>query len=585
MNRDFFAGVDPEDAFLDSSNLPGFDATAAEGRIIKALSIREVYSIGAIFTLILVLFSYQLFSLQIINGDKYTALAENNRLFRPILFAQRGVITDRLGRELAWNAPQEELSKQTNYLGTYSLRKYTETIGLAHLLGFVSYPEVDTAGNWWRPNFIPSGGIEQSFDSLLKGKNGNKLIEIDALQKVISSGSIVPPINGENIRLSIDSKITEKLHEAIRDGARIAGFTGGAGVIVDVHTGEVLAITSYPEYKSNILTDAADRKTIAAYSTSAGKPFLNRAVQGTYTPGSIIKPYMGAVALEEGIITEHTKILSTGVLKIPNPYYPGKFSTFRDWRTGFGWLDIREAIKMSSSIFFYVVGGGFEQQEGLGIAKISSWARIFGFGIKTGITLPGEKSGLVPTPQWKKEAFGEDQQWNLGNTYHSAIGQYGWLVTPIQAAKYIASIANGGKLYNPVLIKNKNHLVLGALSELGSRTTKFVQVPIQDKNFQIIREGMRNGARNGTAQALNVSGVKIAAKTGTAQLGRNNEHMNSWVVGFWPYEDPQFAFAVVLEKAPADTLRGAAPAMRQFFTWLAKEHADDYAIGQYPQVK
>ncbi len=568
MTRDFFAGVDPEDAFLDSSNLPGFNASAVEGRIIRALSSKEIYIVGIIFIGIIALFIYQLFSLQILNGDKYAQLSADNRLAKPILFAQRGVITDRFGTELAWNIHQEDIFKEGAVLSTYSLRQYTDTPGLAHLLGFVSYPEADTQGNWWRPDFIASGGVEQSFDILLRGKNGNRLIEVDATRTVISTGSRVAPVNGQTLTLSIDAELTEHLHNAIKDGAALAGFVGGAGVIVDVHTGEVLAITSYPEYDLNILTDASDRDAIAAYSTSAGKPFLNRAVQGSYTPGSIIKPYMGAVALEEEVINEYTKILSTGVLKIPNPYYPGKFSTFRDWWTGLGWLDIREAIKMSSSIFFYVIGGGFEGQEGLGIAKISSWAKVFGFGSETGIALPGEKTGLIPTPQWKKEVFGEDQEWNLGNTYHSAIGQYGWLVTPIQAAKYIASIANGGTLHDPILVHTTK----------GTETL----VPIQEKNFQIIREGMRRGARSGTAQALNIAGISIAAKTGTAQLGRNNEHMNSWVVGFWPYEDPQYAFAVVLEKAPAETLRGAAPAMNPFFTWLVREHGGDYAVGKYP---
>ncbi len=576
MNRDFFAGVDPEDAFLDSSNLPGFDAGAVEGRIIGALSAREVYTLGIVFAGIILLFTYQLFSLQILNADTYTKLATNNMLSRPILFAERGVIMDRNGKELAWNEPQDQTlmneqidTQAVSYQDNYSLRKYTKVPGLAHLLGFVSYPEKDAAGNWWRPNFIAGAGIEESFDHALKGRNGNKLVEVDALQNIISSGSIIEPINGKTLVLSIDKQLTEQLYIAIKTGADLAGFVGGAGVIVDVHTGEVLAITSYPEYDSNTLTNAKDRATIASYSADGRKPFLNRAVQGSYTPGSIIKPYMGAIALEENIITENTKILSTGVLKIPNPYYPGRFSTFRDWRTGFGLLDIREAIKMSSSIFFYVIGGGFEEQKGLGIEKISYWAREFGFGEKTGIALSGERSGLVPTPRWKKDVFGENQDWNLGNTYHSAIGQYGWLVTPIQAARHIASIANGGVLHDPILIK-------------GMRGNE-KRIPIQDVNLQIVREGMHMGAKNGTAQALNIPGINISAKTGTAQLGKNNEYMNSWVVGFWPSYEPQYAFAVVLEKAPAETLRGAAPAMNAFFTWLVTEHGDDYAIGNYPQ--
>ncbi len=576
----FFTGIDPEDAFLDSSNMPDFDAHALEGRIIKALSRREVYTIGIIFTGIIFVFIYKLVSLQIINTEQYMQQAIDNKLSRPILFAERGIIKDRFGQELAWNTPQETQTKQgmIERLSTYSLREYTNKAGMAHILGFVSYPEQDAQGNWWRPDFIAHTGVEKSFDAILRGQNGNRLIEKDALQNIVSSGAIIEPINGKTLTLSIDSRMTEKLFNAIKEGADTAGFVGGAGIIMDVDTGEIIALTSYPEYDPNILTDANDSVRIAQYSSDSRKPFLNRVVQGSYTPGSIIKPYIGAVALEEGIITEYTKILSTGILKVPNPYYPGRFSTFRDWRMGLGWLDIREAIKMSSSIFFYVIGGGFEERDGLGIEKISKWASMFGFGKKTGIALSGERVGVIPTPQWKKSVFGEDKEWNLGNTYHSAIGQYGWLVTPVQAVKYIAGIANGGKLYRPVLT-------------LITKDPTYEQVPIQDKNLAIVREGMRLAVQGGTAQALSIPGISIAAKTGTAQLGRNNEYMNSWVVGFWPFDSgygkqtkkPKYAFAVVLEKAPAETLRGAAPAMRQFFTWLVKEHGDDYAIGRYPQ--
>ncbi len=571
LSKNFYDGVNPEDAFLDSSNLPGFNSHSIEGKLVKPLSKKEIYIIGIIFIIIVTVFTYRAFSMQVLQADKYAALSERNTLSKSIIFAERGIITDRYGNELAWNEPQETALNFKEGVRPYSLRKYTDLPGLAHLLGYLSYPIADKSGYWWRKDYIANAGVESSFNDTLKGVNGHNLIEVNAVGDIVSAGSIEPPIDGKNIILSIDSELTNKLYEAIKAGSDIAGFKGGAGVIMDVKTGEVLAITSYPEYDSNILTDASDRATISEYNTNPFKPFLNRAVQGSYTPGSIVKPYIGAVALQEGIITENTKILSTGVLKVPNKYNPGQYTTFKDWRTGLGWLDIREAIKMSSSIFFYVIGGGHEHQPGLGISKISAWADKFGFGKLTGIALPGETKGLVPTPQWQKQAFGEDSVWRLGNTYHSAIGQYGWLVTPIQAAQYISSVANGGKLHSPSLIKGVP----------GEETL----VPIDPYNFQVIREGMRRGAKAGTARALNLQGVHIAAKTGTAQLGKNNEYMNSWVVGFWPFEEPRFAFAVVLEKAKADTLRGAAPAMRPFFEWLETEHKDDYAIGIYPAQK
>ncbi len=566
--KGFFDGVNPEDAFLDSSNLPGFNSDAIEGKIIKPLSIKEVYIIGLLFSIILILFIYQTFNLQVLNTAKYKKLSSNNTLSKSIIFAERGVITDRFGVELTWNEPQEDILNSKEYANTYSLRKYINKPGFAHLLGYVNYPEADNSGNWWRKDFIPHAGVELSMNDKLKGINGHKLIEVNAVGDVISSGAVDPPVNGSTVTLSIDSELNTQLYKAIQNGADISGFKGGAGIIMSVENGEILAITSYPEYNSNILTDGTDRKTINSYNNNESKPFLNRAVQGSYTPGSIVKPYIGAIALQEGIITKNTKILSTGILKVPNKYNPGQYTTFRDWRTGLGLLDIQEAIKMSSSIFFYIIGGGFENQKGLGITKISQWGKEFGFGKITGINLPNEVPGLVPTPEWQKEVFGEDSVWRLGNTYHSAIGQYGWLVTPIQAVQYISSIANNGILYSPKLVSNQ-------------KTIKKI-IPIDEYNLKIIREGMRLGAKSGTARALNIKGIEISAKTGTAQLGKNNEYMNSWVVGFWPSDKPKFAFAIVLEKAQADTLRGAAPAMRPFFQWLVKEHADDYAKGLYP---
>lgn len=569
QNNDFYAGVDPEEVFLDSSLVPQFAHDAFEGRIVRGLSSWEVRFVGIIFSALLCIFGYKLFSLQVLSGATYAKISEENTLIHSVLFAKRGLITDRNGVELAWNEYATSTATDTHpTTETYASRRYISDSGLAHLLGFVNYPEYDTAGRWWRTEFAPQGGVEESYDGTLAGVNGSTLIERSALGEVVSSGKVIPPIDGKTVRLSIDSELNTQLFTAIANGARRNRFGGGAGVIIDVHTGEVLALTSYPEVDNNILTEGIDHERIAAYNTASNKPFLNRAIQGTYTPGSIIKPFIGSAALHEGVISPEKKLLSTGVLKVPNPYSPGKYTAFRDWTTTIGWVDMRDAIKMSSSIYFYIVGGGYGEQRGLGISKIDAWAQRFGFGQTTGIALSGEKSGLVPTPEWQKEVFGQDTEWTLGNTYHTSIGQYGWLVTPIQAGRYIASVANGGTLYTPHLVANEAPVA--------------TEVGISTEALAVVREGMRRGAQSGTARALNVPGISIAAKTGTAQLGVHNEYMNSWVVGFWPYEDPQFAFAVVLEKAPAETLIGAAPAMSHFFSWLVSKHGDDYAAGVYP---
>jgi penicillin-binding protein 2 len=214
---------------------------------------------------------------------------------------------------------------------------------------------------------------------------------------------------------------------------------------------------------------------------------------------------------------------------------------------------MRRAIAVSSDVYFYAIGGGFQDQKGLGIAKIDEYARRFGFGALTGFIFDGEAEGVIPTPEWKEKVF--DDPWRLGDTYNTAIGQYGFQVSPLQVVRYVGALANGGTLLTP-------QLVMGATAEAKN-------VGVSDAELQVVREGMRAAVTDGgTAAALNISGIEIAGKTGTAQVGAHNEYMNSWAIGFWPASKPKYAFAVVLEKAPAGTNSGAAPAMSNFFYWL-----------------
>lgn len=499
-------------------------------------------------------------------GEALALLSENNSLEHDIIFAERGVIYDRFGRELAWNTPQ--IGQETDH-NTYSLRTYRDVPGLSILMGFVGYPERDAQGFWWRTEYEGRAGLERSLDELLKGENGTRIGEVDALNNVQSANTIIAPHDGVNVTLALDIDMQEALYSAIKNGAQESGFSGGAGVVIDVHTGEVLALTSYPEYSSQVMTDGEDHEKIAAYNKNPGLPFLNRAVLGEYTPGSIVKPYVASAALQEKLVTPQTSFLSTGEIRVPNPYDPEHDSVFRDWKAH-GWVNVVQAIVVSSNVYFYTVGGGYGSQKGLGIERLAAYAARFGLGVPTGIELSSEATGVVPTPSWKRVVFGEDDPWVLGNTYHTAIGQFGFLVTPIQAARYIAAVANDGELLTPHLIKDV--------------ASKAQHVGIDPENLAIVRSGMQLGADEGTSIAINVLGLDIAGKTGTAQLGVHNEYMNSWVVGFWPTENPQFAFAVVLEKAPAGTLRGAAPAMRAFFEWLVA-HEPEYTAGMYPESK
>ena len=330
---------------------------------------------------------------------------------------------------------------------------------------------------------------------------------------------------------------------------------------MDVETGEVIALTSFPEYDHIAFTDG-DTKVVTAASTDKHTPLLNRAVAGLYAPGSIVKPIFAVAALNEKIISPEKQINSVGQISIPNAYDPSKPTIFRDW-TVHGWVDMRTAIAVSSDEYFYTIGGGYGGQKGLGIDLIDKYAKIFGLAATTGIRIWGEQDGNIPTPEWKQRNFPDDP-WRIGNTYHTSIGQYGFQVTPIQAVRLTAAIANGGKLLTPQI--------------LASSTPEYTQIDIPDEYLQIAREGMRMAVTSprddATVKSLWLAGIDISAKTGTAQIGNRNQWMNSWSIGYWPSSKPKYAYAVVLEQAPAGTMSGASPAMQPFFRWLIETHPE-----------
>ncbi len=537
--------IEPDEIFLDASNLPDFDESQFEGRIERPVSKISLIAIGVCFALIVGIGLVKAWSLQITHGQNYAALAADNSLRHSTIFPKRGVIYDRNEVELAWNEQKEGED--------FPKRHYYAVAGLSHLLGYVSYPKKDNYGVYFQDTLIGTDGIEKEFSDLVAGINGLKIIETNAQGQIQSESIVEPPRDGRDIVLSIDSALTSALHEKIAETAAASRFKGGAGVLMDVLSGEVIALTSFPEYRSEVLSEGKDQKLIQQYLSDIRTPFLNRVVGGRYTPGSIVKPFVAMGVLDQHVIEPTQTILSTGSIKIPNPFVPGQFSVFKDWKAH-GYVDLRQALAVSSDVYFYEVGGGFENQRGIGIDNIAKYVSFFGLGQMSNINLPGEVDGTIPTPAWKAATFDGDI-WRVGDTYNTAIGQYGFQITPIEAVRATAALANGGVLLTPTVLK-------GAPAVSST-------IPIVPEYFQIVREGMRLAVTEGTAGALALPTVAVAAKTGTAQVGARNEFMNSWVIGFFPYEHPRYAFALVMERAPAGTALGAPYVMRQFLDWLS----------------
>jgi penicillin-binding protein 2 len=544
----------PDEIFLDAKNLPDFDTHQFEGRIEKPIHPAVFSWFGIVALLVFVIFGGRLVKLQVVQGAEFKARSENNRLDNDTIFANRGVIMDRNGVPLAWN--------DLNANGEFARRAYATSSGFAHLVGYVRYPAKDSSGIYYQTEFTPKDGAELEFDRELSGVNGERIRETDAHGDVVSESVIKPPTPGTNVFLAADARIQAALYERIKNLVSERGFRAGAGVIMDVHTGEIIALTSYPEYDPKTMADGEDVARIQGYLTDRFNPFLDRVVAGQFIPGSIIKPFFALGALEENLIDPEKEILSTGQITIPNPYNPDNVTIFRDWKAH-GYVDMRRAIAVSSNVYFFAIGGGYQDQKGLGITRLERYARAFGFGSLTGIDITGEKEGNVPNPIWKKETFGEEE-WRLGDTYNTSIGQYGFQVTPIQAVRATAALANGGTLVTPTILKD-NPRTLRSVSAL----------PFSADNIRIVQEGLRNSVTEGTASGLNIPGVDVAGKTGTAELGVTKAEVNTWVTGYWPYEHPRYAFAVMMERGPRANTVGATYVMRQLLEWM-KEGAPEY---------
>ena len=538
--------VEPDEIFLDSKNVQNFDQQQFEGRIEKPIPKKTILFLGIFFLLSIVMFGVRLGNLQIEKGEAYLKRSENNTLERVIIFADRGTIYDRNKKELAWNRKVD---------GDFGIRTYLSP-GFSHLLGYVSYPAKDKMGNYWQSEFGGIDGLEKQYNDQIRGENGSKTVEIDARGEIHSENVVNAPKHGADLITSIDSRIQSELFTLIKNLAKNNSFNGGAGVLVDIRNGEILTSTSFPEYNSEILSLGKEDKIIKSYITDKRKVFLDRNISGLYTPGSIVKPFLALGALTEGVIDQYKKILSTGSISIPNPYFPDKKSVFKDWRVN-GWTNMAQALAVSSDIYFYTIGGGFEEQKGLGIVKIEKYAKLFGIGEKTGVDLPDEKDGVIPSPEWKIKNFKGDQ-WRIGDTYHTAIGQYGFQVTPIEMVRATSAIANYGKL-----------LTLHFILSDTAKENKVEILDLKKENFDVIHEGMRAAVTYGTASALNVPYVEVAAKTGTAQLGTNKNKVNSWIIGFFPYQNPKYAFTIMMEAGPSTNSINASSIMRQLLDWMS----------------
>ncbi len=358
------------------------------------------------------------------------------------------------------------------------------------------------------------------------------------------------PEPGKDITLTIDAAFQNKLYEIITAYLAAYGYEKAAAVALHPKTGEVLALLSIPSFDNNRFAEGISDKEFSNLLQNPSRPFFNRAIQGVYSPGSTIKPLLAIAALEEKYVSPETQLdASKGYIEIPNPYDPTKVSIFRDWRPH-GWIDIRRAIAWSSNVFFYIVGGGYENKQGLGIKRIKEYLQNFGFGSPTGIDLVGESSGILPDPEWKEKNKPSDPYWRLGDTYLISIGQGDLLITPLQLAISHAAIANGGIILQPYILAGKD----------SSRK----QLNISQDSLKVVQEGMRLTTAVGSARILADLPFETAGKTGTVQVTSGKTHAVFSV--YAPVDDPQIELVIIVENG-GEGSSTAVPIAKEALFW------------------
>jgi penicillin-binding protein 2 len=444
-------------------------------------------------------------------------------------------------------------------------REYLDGETISHLIGYLG-----------KADFEGKEGIEKSYDQILKENPGKILIERDAKGRILSQKIVELPKPGKSLVLWLDFDLQKKIKEEMEKKIKEVGARGGAAVAIDSKTGGVLALVSLPSFDNNLFSKGISQEEWEKLQKDPKNPLLNRATSGQYLFGSTVKPFIALAALQEKIISPNKKIDCQGKIEIPHRYNPEIIYQFGDW-TVHGPTDIRKAIAESCNVFFYTIGGGYQDQEGLGPSKIKKYLEIFGFGksVDSDFPIPSFAKGLIGDPEWKKEKFGES--WWDGDTYNMSIGQGYILTTPLQVARAYAAIANGGKLLKPRFVKEIVDEEKNVIEVIQPEVED--EIPIDQKNFQIVKEGMRwavtgQNSPHASAVALNDLPVAVAAKTGTAQVSRKDceDCYTIWISAFSPYEDPKIVLTIMLEDVKGRLSQVVVPVAKEVLNWYFSQN-------------
>jgi len=564
---------------------------------------KRLYYLSIAVTVLFAIILTRLWFLQFIEVDRLKKMSENNRLrFIPVA-ASRGALLDRNGKVIVNNTPSfslavipnevvdkdylldnvarileidrsELLSKwekgqgrakyfpivlasgisrdQVEYFQENSLRlnglgievkpvrEYPEVTLASHLLGYIaevseSELAMEEFADYNSGDYIGKNGIERSYEEYLHGNDGGRKIEVDARGRYLRTLSETPPVPGHSLMLTIDIELQRATENALGDKA-------AAVVALDVNSGEILSFASNPGFDPALFTRRMPPEQWKAYLEDKRHPLENKALKGQYPPGSTFKIITALAGLSEGLIDERTSVHCSGEYKLGN-------AIFRCWsKKGHGHVNLKKALRESCDVYFYQLG------ERLGVDRIALYAKKFGLGEPLGVGVENEKSGIVPTTDWKEKKTGN--KWFSGETLSVSIGQGYLTTTPIQLAAMIAGLATDGKIYRPHLVKKIFDRDGNTIKEFTPEL--FKNIDLKPEYFRLVKEGLLAVVNDsgGTGAAARLYEVKVAGKTGTSQVVKQKERKaaqayqyrdHALFVAFAPFENPEIAVAVVVE--------------------------------------
>ena len=572
------------------SLIPNFDMTSVnlqynnEWRVILFL----IVSIVIFFILFL-----RLFHLQITNGKLSRELADGNRIQIKLIHAPRGIIYDRVGKILAANSPAfriiDKQTKKTHFITREealslevkkdprakdmevdNLRTYPFKEELAHVLGYVgeiNETQLKDASykNYNLGDRIGKDGIEQVYENILRGKDGGEIFEVNSMGEKIRTLRVVAPVPGKDIYLNIDLDLQSKLYQLTKSAAEKSGSCCAAAIAQDPKNGAILALVSIPSFDPNIFTLEDDIKINEVFSNPSS-PILNRAVSGTYPPGSTFKIVSSLAALSSGKITKSTTFTDSGVLSL-GPY---KFSTwyFNEYGRTEGEVNILKAIQRSNDIYYYEIA------QKIGEVAIENMAKKLKMGGKLDIDLPNDAAGLIPNDEWKRENY--DQVWYPGDTLHRAIGQGFVLSTPLQILGITSYIATDGVIYKPQMV---NKIATSKDVVTWEFKPKILASNlVTSANIKIVKEGLELVPKiGGTAWPFFTFPIATAGKTGTAEYGESKivggstiYKTHAWYSSYAPADDPKIS-TVVLVEGGGEGSTTASPVAKEFYRWYFSE--------------